>query len=425
VLAQFAFIVFAMCAVLSLIIDIGYARLTQAQMQNAADSAALEGLRQRDVVPGDAGASDLRRRAAANRVVHWTFDDDFDSTNGDPDHQFGAGPIIDLTDGVTNLHALQTVSVPEVRVYKPDLQLNQENAARGDMVSGSFSYSAESVPPEDPEYVRNDFAPGAANSAFLVRLRRSNEFRDLAGQTELDVASSGPSLPLVFGKGTLIFGDDSALAYSPRRDGLTVRATAIAAARPALHVGLPQPQSIPPLPGVMRFALLDTCIENATGAPVTINVTVNPATGVISRSVAGPPPCPVAGSIVGRFVADPTTISTVGRIPPPAPVAVACLSVNSSVGYGPVYSVMSSGTSRIIGFARTSWTRNPCPFAPGAAFTATISRGTSLVAASNATVNLIGGLPLPANTRPADVTELLQRNGSVAYGPVLVPVLAR
>ena len=44
-LVQIALIVFALCGVLSLVVDIGYARLTQGQMQSAADAAALEGLR--------------------------------------------------------------------------------------------------------------------------------------------------------------------------------------------------------------------------------------------------------------------------------------------------------------------------------------------------------------------------------------------
>src|SRR5438128_10113174 len=100
-LAQIALIVFAMCAVLSLIIDIGYVRLTQAQMQNAADTAALEGVRQRDVIVGNRVASDLQRRTAARNLVRSMFDDDLNPENGDPEFQFGAGPIIDLTDGVT------------------------------------------------------------------------------------------------------------------------------------------------------------------------------------------------------------------------------------------------------------------------------------------------------------------------------------
>src|SRR5262245_61779223 len=99
-------------------------------MQTAADAAALEGLRYRDVgvinpatgqsVP-NAFASDCIRRAAANRIVRATFDDDLDPTAEDPDYQFGAGPIIGLTEGETSLHAMQTMSVGESHVYEPNL----------------------------------------------------------------------------------------------------------------------------------------------------------------------------------------------------------------------------------------------------------------------------------------------------------------
>src|SRR5262249_14596631 len=101
VLAQFVLIVFALFAVLSLVVDVGYARLTQVQMQNAADSAAIEGLRS--------------GRPAASSLAREIFDDDLDPANGD-ELQFGAGPVIDLNEGVTNLHALQTITVPDVPV---------------------------------------------------------------------------------------------------------------------------------------------------------------------------------------------------------------------------------------------------------------------------------------------------------------------
>jgi hypothetical protein len=89
----------------------------------------------------------------------------------------------------------------------------------------------------------------------------------------------------------------------------------------------------------------------------------------------------------------------------------------------------ASGVHRIIGFARINFTRvNVCP-PPNVAFTATIVRGASLVAASNATATVVGGLPLPVSAQPADVRELLAKNlvgpGRVNYAPVLVPVLAR
>src|SRR5207237_332938 len=156
-----------------------YARLTQVQMQNAADTAALEGLR-RDPSTGQPG------RAAARDLVARVFDDDLDPTNGDPDRQFGAGPIVNLTAGVGDLHGLQTLSVPDTHVYKPDLQFNEENLPHGDMVRGTFVYSGDPAPSEDAAYSRNDFTPSDTGSAFLVRMRRSNELQDLPGQTEPD-----------------------------------------------------------------------------------------------------------------------------------------------------------------------------------------------------------------------------------------------
>jgi hypothetical protein len=487
VLVQVALIVFALCGLLSLVVDVGAVRLTQGQMQNAADAAALEGLRRRDVgirtpagqFVNDPFASDCLRRAAANRMVRRTFDDDLDPSNGDPAYQFGAGPIIGLTDGATTLHAGQTISVPEPRVYKPDPQLNQQNQVHGDMVSGRFCYTADPVPSEGGQYevqdlvcteeqrgsgtyARNDFNPsltaptpppalsecpapddavpvpwpvgGAGSlstvndSAFLVRLRRSNEFAAAPDQVEPSVASSGPSLPLTFGKGTTVVADDPGGGYSVRRDGLTVRATAIASVRPALHVGLPQ--ASPVQPGVTPFAVLDACVQSPTGAAVTLTVSINPVTGIMTRTGAGPPTCPT-NAIVGRFVANAATISTVGQVPPVAPVAVPCLAVASFADrYGPVYSVMQAAPAvRVIGFTRIAFTRvAACP-APGLPFTATIVRGVSLVAASNATANVSGGLPLPLTATTALVRELFDKNrvraGRFNYAPVLVAALAR
>ena len=51
VLVVFGFLVFACMAIAALVIDVGFARLTQHEMQTAADTAALEGLRYRDFLP--------------------------------------------------------------------------------------------------------------------------------------------------------------------------------------------------------------------------------------------------------------------------------------------------------------------------------------------------------------------------------------
>jgi putative Flp pilus-assembly TadE/G-like protein len=476
-------IAFALSGLLALAVDIGYARLTQSQMQNAADSAALEGLRKRDAVRNPANgnpvafASDCTRRAAANRVAHWTFDDDFDPASGDADYQFGAGPVVDLTEGETSFHALQTISVPDPHVYKPDLQLNQGNRVYGDMVSGRFCYTSDPFSSEggayelqdivctEPQhgsgtYSRGDFNPnlnvptgtpglsecpaadeapptpfplgGTGNlgsvddSAFLVRLRRSNDFQDVAGQQEPGVGSSGPTLPLTFGKGTTVRGDDPTLDYSVRRDGLTVRATAIAATRPAMHLGAPQTN--PATPNITPFVLADTCVQNPTGAAVTITVSINPLTGNLTRTGAGSPGC-ATGSVVGRFIANAATFRTVGQAMPAAGIPALCAATPSfTARYGPVYSQMATGPNRIIGFAEVNFTRAPvCPRLPNAPYTATITRRVSMVAPSNATAILAEGFP--ASVPPALVAELLAKNlvaaGRINYGPVLVPVLAR
>jgi putative Flp pilus-assembly TadE/G-like protein len=466
VLAQFVLTVFVLFAMLSLIVDVGFARLTQAQMQTAADGAALEGVRARDNGPlnpasglPDGFASDCIRRAAANRLVRRVFDDDFDPTNGDPDYQFGAGPIIDLTDGATNLHALAMLSAPDVHSYKPDLQLNQQNRVDGDMVSGRFAYSDDPAPSEDSAYARSDFvenptapqppptlgacpAPDdpvpdpwpvgsagglttANDSAFLVRMRRSTELRDFENQTEPNIASSGPSIPMLFGRATMIAGDDPSGAYSIRRDGVTVRATSIAEVRPALHIGAAQGG----MPGAMPFALLDTFITTVNQGGTA--VCVNPITGVINRAPAAPLTCasaPAGAVEVGRFVVNPAAVSTVGQLRP-ANVARPCSSVPVAgfSGYGSVYSLMANGTNRIIGFSRIALGRTPaCPAAAVTPFGATIFRGVSLVAPTNATATLTGAMLQPlAGMTPADVEDLFTRNRMVNYSPVLVPVLAR
>jgi hypothetical protein len=82
----------------------------------------------------------------------------------------------------------------------------------------------------------------------------------------------------------------------------------------------------------------------------------------------------------------------------------------------------------VIGFTRISFTRIAvCP-PPGVPFTATLVRGISLVAASNATA-AVNGLPLPLTATTALVRELLEKNrvraGRLNYAPILVAALAR
>ncbi|MCU0725517.1 MAG: Tad domain-containing protein [Planctomycetes bacterium] len=316
--AMFAFVFLGLAA---LVVDSGSARLTRLQMQNGVEAAAMEGLRQADAV------SDLDRRLAAQEFMRWVYDDDFDPASGD-EWQHGAGPLHELSGGVTGANALQTIRTPAPRVYIPDLQLNLENRIHGDMVAVRYlldvldhhEYSDYTrpdvwIPPTleglvdamEEALAQLHVPPGIANvlagrvalavarlaeyeaqggnlgttlaalqslrnfieaqsgkfipeplataliallnqiiallseepeglPALLVRLRRTADPTDPSLVPPLDdqagISSAGPALTYLLGRGSLIDN-------SRRRDGIVVRATAIAAARPATTVGRP------------------------------------------------------------------------------------------------------------------------------------------------------------------------------------------
>ena len=296
-LVFFAMLMFALMGLAALVIDIGFARLTQRQMQTAVDSAAIEGLRFRDDPNVPEADRDESRRNRASDVVAMIFDDDLDPDNGDDgafydaanpdphageqfnvDGQFGAGPILEFTDGVndddpvgdTKLAASKFIHSesnpnPNPKVgsyratpfYKPVIQHNDGNENHGDLVAGNFledqaTPDDEVEHDENADYVRSDFDL-TEDSAFLARLRRTNDFRGLDNIAE--ESSSGPPVPYLFGRGSLLAFRDPTVTYSPRHHGMTVRATGIADARPVRSVGLPYESATPPLQGLARFAL--------------------------------------------------------------------------------------------------------------------------------------------------------------------------
>lgn len=274
VLMLYALLVFALLGMAALCIDIGFASLSQTQMQTAADTAALEGMRLRDFhVYRAFGAQYVRPRVG--ELVRQVFDDDMHPTQGvapttteplqpgappppgalAPDDEdelkLGAGPIYRLSDAIGPSNESAHLTAPargertaaESWIDDPILQPNSSNRASGDMVTGTFS--AFGAHREDENYVRGDFTPASPvpyppsvyqSIGFLVRMRRTT------GADPLDqaagVSSRGVALPLLFGMGALIRSDSGA-SYDPRRDGLSVRATAIAVGRPPLSIGPP------------------------------------------------------------------------------------------------------------------------------------------------------------------------------------------
>ena len=134
--------------------------------------------------------------------------------------------------------------------YKPSLQTNYpDNAPEGDMLVGT--YGQNTVDPPDGAadegtigtdisgnpYHRRDFQ-NTSNQAFLVRMRRTvnsgnpgyNTSSNTSGlDQEAGISSSGPTLPVLFGRGSMMAPSGNAGQLSAA-SGITVRATAIAAA---------------------------------------------------------------------------------------------------------------------------------------------------------------------------------------------------
>lgn len=273
-LVLFAVLVFAILGIAALTVDVAFANVGQAQMQAAADTASLEGLRLRDY-DVYRWRSDLFRRPLMSELVRQTMDDDLHPTGGllqpdpfrpgmppdDPDaFRFGAGPSIRLVNGLGADNASAEIVIPDGStatpgdqwIDDPALEQNRRNAACGDIVSGRHVPYAAHV--EDDSYNRDDFVPaipvgsdtsGGSNAiGMLVRMRRTT------GDNILDhvdqISSHGNPLPFLFGMGTSIHAGG---AYNPRRDGITMRAVAIASGRPALRIGPPprQPDGSPVL----------------------------------------------------------------------------------------------------------------------------------------------------------------------------------
>ena len=370
-LVFFAMLMFALMGLAALVIDIGFARLTQRQMQTAVDSAAVEGLRWRDVneweeVPqgwlGDPDFitlfddnedfigtitndvdKDRIRRWVAQQVVLNTFDDDLESGNGDDGAfdgggQFGAGPVVALSGGVGDpiMNASQLLTIPTTPFYKPAVEQNLGNEIHGDMVAGAYD-GAATIHDEYSTYVRTDF-DSMGDDAFLVRLRRTNDFEGLdsiAGES-----SSGPPLSYLFGRGSLLAFRDPGVTYSPRHHGMTVRATGISDARPALSVGMPDGSVTPPLNGLARFALfLSEWNDLPVGTAVSRDLSLD---GVISEM----------GATTGRFFDfGPVSLMpvVVGRTLPASSAPLA----GEYTGYVSIYGEFTSGSTtvnRIVGF---------------------------------------------------------------------------
>lgn len=360
-LIQLCFVILMLFGVAALTIDLGIARLTQVQMQNAADTAALEGLRGRDTVGATA---DQDRRLAACQMAAWNFDDTFnphcqpgeteiehlsDATEGSA--WLGAGPVIAVQDGIAPVvpplnSTRQVLDLDNSGVYKPVLQSNpgDPQIQSGDMVSGCFVPGQR--PSEDATYARSDFRAADPESAdcafassrapsFLVRLRRANGPLDHTG----GVSSGQPPLPLLFGMGTQVATNSDPNGL--RTNGIPIHAAAIAHSRPALRAGVARAGLL----GVTPFAVTKTCWAALTGG---LQLTPHGASG----SLDGVNACTAADghyidSAVAVYVGDPPhnlAAATVAAGDGYVPIVDAALGQIVGFGYGRVSDTVASGS---------------------------------------------------------------------------------
>ncbi|MGE0757665.1 MAG: pilus assembly protein TadG-related protein [Pirellulaceae bacterium] len=268
-LVFFAMMLFGIMAMAALLIDIGFARLTQQQLRVAADSAAVEGLR------GEGTLVYNVRRDVARDFIHWHFDDDLDSTGrypADDDGAFdtgsglsGAGPFVQFSGGAgdPSLVASQLMAVdPANPVYKP---------------------------------VALDGTPSAAGS-FQVALRRGP-----TDTPDADLFANGPSVPYLFARGSLT---NRELIES----GITVRGTATAEFRPAKSIGFAVTTD---MPGLASFALPATGGVIDASAPYFFTIdSSNAMPVVIGRSLPDASGLPADGFTENGYAPVYATLST-------------------------------------------------------------------------------------------------------------------
>lgn len=489
VLVVFGFFVFTCMAIAAIAIDVGFARLTQHEMQTTADSAALEGLRYRDFLPAawrpngttapnlppalvsECGPQpsttfdptnsqwqtwcDCARRYAASTTVSLTFDDDLNPADGDP-LQLGAGPVAAVTDtiGDPGMDAGGIVTLPTTGppVYKPNLQSNFTNAINGDLVAGQYGnnslFSSTLPVDEDVNYNRRDFVPDSplgtvAETGFLARLRRSYE--DFDG--EAGVASNGPNLPFLFGRGSMMARSSANANDLTASSGMTVRATGIAVAG---SVTIPVPGSTPlaiqvgnvlvagpvdPVNGIMGvapFGLTATywssLVNPANPAPGTDTPTVNPATGEITSMLAPPGggttnPNTTEAGIVG---VNQSIVEAIGQVYTGAGTDGPMSQSPALYAYVPIYDTIGITPRSIVGLAYIKWSYTTGTLSLTVPWNTAQAKPTNLIASENATASLVAQLPSTI-TSAANAQTLIQQifteNQSLS-GSLLAPVVA-
>lgn len=227
-----------LAGILALTLDFGFVLQSRRLMQTGVNASALEGLRDLDVDLD--GFGDGRENSA--KLMRNVFDDDMNPNLNTT--TVGAGISSRLVQGSgfqqTSLgNGTGSRDLFENRsnlIYRPNPQLNSTNLPQGDMVAGNYD-DLDTGHREFSDYLRDDFfasMPGDDFSSFLVRLRRTH---DPDGLDRIPGVSSGDGgLPLLMGRLSWLSEQPAGAAYSVRRDGILVRAAAIADEKVAVKI---------------------------------------------------------------------------------------------------------------------------------------------------------------------------------------------
>lgn len=383
---------------LGLVVDLGRLRITQQQMLAGCEHAVLEGLRFKDL-EGDA-ARRQRTRDAIRR--HW--DDDLDPDRG---NRLGLGPgSLPIVAEARPLGGV--LAVPgdgESQHWRPgdSFATNPDNAPHGDVVAGTFRHGNPS--PENDRFERSDFEPVprgssaaslAAAPALLVRLRRTGDRLPL--DQEAGVSSTGPREEWLWARGSAWREPGPSESNASRATGWASRATAIAAAEPALLVaaGLDPDLQLAP------FALLGSSGSAWEGTPPGNNLTLETGPDGLLRQ---------AGVEQGLINAN--TVRRVGSNTFPDPGSRNALVTTNALLVVPVY-VPTAGVRQVAGFALATVTVDR--------MTVQVTRQPAAVLPANASA--VSPAALDARLALAASATLRAAHQNLRE-PVLAPVLRR
>ncbi|MDB4679062.1 pilus assembly protein TadG-related protein [Rhodopirellula sp.] len=223
----------AAIGVMALTLDFGFVLLSRRTMQAAVNTGALEGSRN----------IDQDGRGEAREVIANFFDDDLDSTENLT--TLGAGPeqaLIqrdgnDRTQFGEGTNALGIFTNRNQYIFRPEPELNPDNEVHGDLVVGNYE-GLVNQHNEMGDYQRDDFVASSEGLAFLARIRRTPQRVGVANPLDRveGISSSGSGSPLLLGH-LMPFIPTAVEGFDIRRDGVTIRATAIADQRPIVYVG--------------------------------------------------------------------------------------------------------------------------------------------------------------------------------------------